>query len=331
MIIKNMNKPLHDVYSMTHPFISIIIPTYNREICLVETVRSLLKQNYAAFEIVIIDQSEIISEAKKKLIGEAGIRLRFYHIKERGRSLAKNYGILVSKGDIVLFCDDDILLEPHFLQTHAAIYAKDPTIAAASCRVVEEGDPSINIAVPLKITCYGKLVNKPYSKWSGYVSSLNGGNMSFKYKVLKEIGFFEEAFDGTSMVEEPDMAYRIIKRGYRIYFDASTTVQHFPQKNGNLAYMRSKRDEWFYYFFYNLFLFYTKYGRMTTLPFVFTYSILVCTKHVVKYKMSVTFYARMMNGVFKGIKEGLRLYRQQKMNPYFCPYRQEKYTITEMS
>lgn len=315
---------------MTQPFISVVIPTYNREACLLDTVRSLLKQDYTLFEIVVIDQSDVVSDAKKNLIREAGNRLRYFHIQERGRSLAKNYGILVSKGDIVLFCDDDILTEPHFLQTHAAIYGKDPAIAAASCRLVEEGDPGGEIPVPLKITFFGKLVNKPYSTWSGYVTSLNGGNMSFKRKALNEIGFFEEAFDGTSMVEEPDMAYRILKRGYRIYFDASTTVQHFPQKNGNLAYMRSKREEWFYYFFYNLFVFYAKYGRKAALPFVFAYSVLVCTKHILKYKMPVTSYGRMLKGAFKGIKAGLSLYREQQTNPYFCPYRQEKSSITEM-
>ena len=315
---------------MTQPYISVIIPTYNREECLLESVRSLLNQHYNSFEIVVIDQSNIISDAKRKLIAEAGIRLRYYHIQERGRSLAKNYGILVSKGDILLFCDDDILTEPHFLQTHAAIYEKDPTIAAASCRLVEEGDPDKYIEVPLKTTFYGKLVNKPYSTWSGYVSSLNGGNMSFKLKVLNEIGFFDEAFDGTSMVEEPDMAYRILNRGYRIYFDATTTVKHFPQKNGNLEYMRSKRDEWFYYFFYNLFLFYTKYGRKATLPFVFAYSMLVCTKHIVKYRMSLKNYSYMMKGIFRGIKAGLNLYHEQQTNLYFCPCRQMKSAISEI-
>lgn len=316
---------------MNQPLISVVIPTYNREGCLLDTIHSLLFQNYPSFEIIVIDQSEIISDAKKTLIKKAGNKLRYFHIKERGRSLAKNYGILVSRGDLVLFCDDDILTEPHFLETHAAIYSKDPQIAAASCRLVEEGDSAEKIVEPLKITFYGKLVNKPYSTWSGYVSSLNGGNMSFKRSALNEIGFFEEAFDGTSMVEEPDMAYRLLCRNYKLYFDASTTVKHFPQKNGNLAYMRSKREEWFYYFFYNLFMFYAKYGRRTTLPFVFIYSLLVCTKHILKYRMPFSGYSRMMQGAFRGAKAGLSLYKEQKMNPYFCPNRNKKAHITELT
>lgn len=311
-------------------FISVIIPTYQREACLLDTIHSLLNQSYPDFEIIVIDQSESISENKISLINQNRKQLRYFHIQEKGRSLAKNYGILQAKGDLILFCDDDILTEPTFLQTHAAIYQKDSQIAAASCRLVEEGDPTISIPEPLKITAYGKLVNKPYSTWSGYVTSLNGGNMSFTKKALDEIGFFEEAFDGTSMVEEPDMAYRLIKRGYRIYFDASTTVQHFPQKNGNLAYMRSKREEWFYYFFFNLFLFYAKYGRKLLLPLVFAYSLLVCTKHVLIHKMPLSSYGRMIRGARKGAKTGLHLYESQKTNPYFCSYRNPKTSIHEL-
>jgi glycosyltransferase involved in cell wall biosynthesis len=308
-------------------FISVIIPTYQREACLLETIHSLLNQSYPEFEIIVIDQSESMSENKISLIKQNRKQLRYFHIQEKGRSLAKNYGILQAKGDLVLFCDDDILTEPNFLQTHAAIYKKDSRIAAASCRLVEDGDPTSSIPEPLKITAYGKLVNKPYSTWSGYVTSLNCGNMSFTKKSLDEIGFFEEAFDGTSMVEEPDIAYRLIKRGYRIYFDASTTVQHFPQKNGNLAYIRSKREEWFYYFFFNLFLFYAKYSRKLLLPLVFVYSLLVCTKHILIHKMPLSAYGRMLKGARKGTKAGLHLYESQKTNPYFCPYRNPKTSI----
>lgn len=311
-------------------FVSIIIPTYNREQCLIDTINCLLDQKHNSYEIIIIDQSDVISEEKRSLIKTNPDRIRFFHINERGRSLAKNYGILQAKGDLILFCDDDILVEPEFLNTHVAIYSKDKQIAAASCRLVEEGDPTIPVAVPLRTTSYGKLVNKPYSTSSGYVTSLNGGNMSFKREILEKIGFFEEAFEGTSMVEEPDMAYRIVQQGYKLYFDTSITVKHFPQINGNIAYMKTKRAEWFYYYFFNLLTFFTKYNRLINLPLVFIYTVLLCTKHILLYKMSLKSYLVMLKGFFGGIKKGLSLYRSQKQNKYYTPYRIQKQTIHEI-
>lgn len=311
-------------------FVSVIIPTYNREKCLIDTIDCLLKQNHPHYEIVVIDQSDVISEEKKAQLKAHPEKIRFFHISERGRSLAKNYGILQAKGDLILFCDDDILVESNFLETHVAIYKKDPKIAAASCRLVEEGDPTIAVAIPLRTTSFGKLVNKPYSTSSGYVTSLNGGNMSFKREVIKEIGFFEEAFEGTSMVEEPDMAYRIVQRGYKLYFDASVTVKHFPQVNGNIAYMRTKRAEWFYFYFFNLLIFFTKYNRLLNLPLVFVYTILLCTKHIILHKMSLKSYLVMLKGFFGGIKKGLNLYKVQKQNKYYTPCRIPKQTIHEL-
>jgi glycosyltransferase involved in cell wall biosynthesis len=311
--------------------VSIIIATYNREDCLIKAMQSLLVQNYKYFELIIIDQSDIISEEKKQLIKKHPQQIRFFHIKERGRSLAKNYGILQAKGDLILFCDDDILVEPNFLETHVAIYSKDSQIGAASCRLVEEGDPELPIATPLKNTFYGKLINKPYSTSSGYVTSLNGGNMSFKKNVLNKVGFFEEYFEGTSMVEEPDIAYRVTKNNYKIYFDASVTVKHFPQYNGNVAYMKSKRAEWFYFYFYNLLMFFTKYNRFINLPIVFAYTILVCTKHIFLHKMPLSSYSRMLSGFFNGAKKGFKLYSFNKDNVYFSPYRFPKQTIHELN
>jgi len=341
---------------MDKPFISVVIPTYNREKCLLDTIHSLLQQTYPNFEIIVIDQSEVMSLEKKKLIREyspAALRqgqgpvaelveakdrapemqkLRFFHIHERGRSLAKNYGILQAKGELVLFCDDDILVDAGFLETHANIYSIDPLIAAASCRLVENGDPE-NVAVesPLRTTSYGKLVNKPWSTKSGYVSSLNGGNMSFKKEVLEKVGFFEEYFEGTSMVEEPDMAYRIIQSGYRVYFCANTTVQHFPQHNGNVAYMKQKRAEWFYYYFFNLVMFYAKYKRTFNLPVVFIYALLVCTKHIIIHKMSISSYGKMWKGYFGGLKKGKLIYETEKASPYYSHYRLKKQLIATVN
>ncbi|MDZ4664518.1 MAG: glycosyltransferase family 2 protein [Bacteroidota bacterium] len=313
------------------PLISIIIPTYNREKCLLDTLHSLLAQPYQNFEIVVIDQSETISEEKKLLIKKETKRIRYFQINERGRSLAKNYGILQAKGELILFCDDDILVEANFLNTHIAIYERDPKIAAASCRLVEEGDPSEPIEGPLRTTGYGKLVNKPWSTRSGYVSSLNGGNMSFKKEVLTKVGFFEEYFEGTSMVEEPDMAYRVIKSGYKVYFSADTTVQHFPQYNGNVAYMKEKRAEWFYFYFYNLLIFYTKYKRTINLPIVFVYALLVCSKHIIIYGMAISGYTKMFKGFFGGIKKGGLIYKIEKASPYFTNCRSPKLKITHLN
>ncbi|MBX2895000.1 MAG: glycosyltransferase [Cyclobacteriaceae bacterium] len=305
------------------PTVSVVIPTFNREQCLVDFLHSLARQNYLNYEIIIVDQSENISDAKRDLIKLFANKLKYYHIEERGRSLAKNYGIQFSSGDIIIFCDDDIIVPENFISTHVETLA-DPFIAAASCRLVEQNDPDIAINKPLRTTSYGQLVNKPYSTVSGYVTSLNGGNMSFKRVVLNQVGYFEEYFEGTSMVEEPDIAYRIIQSGHKIYFNASITVYHYPQYNGNIAEMKDKRATWFYYYFFNLSVFYLKYGRVLNMLLVFFYCIALSIKHVIKYSLNIKDYKKMISGFFNGFKRGMQIKKLNESYKYHTPTRYEK-------
>lgn len=310
--------------------ISVIIPTYNRERCILELLQALFIQDYKKYEIIVIDQSDQLSEEKKTFIHFHKEKLKYFHIQERGRSLAKNYGILQAKGDIILFCDDDIIPPDNFLATHAKHYLNEK-IGAVSCRLVEEGDKEEFVKMPLKSTFYGRLINKPYSTHSNFVTSLNGGNMSFRKTALDKCGFFEEYFEGTSMVEEPDIAYRVLMNGYKIFFDASITVMHFPQNNGNLAYIKEKRAEWFYYYYFNLLIFFIKYGRFVNLPFVFIYSILLSAKHLVIYKMPLSSYFIMLSGFFNGIKKGYKIYKEQKGKIYYSPCRYKKISIEKIT
>lgn len=133
------------------------------------------------------------------------------------------------------------------------------------------------------------------------------------------------------MVEEPDIAYRVLRNGYKIFFDASITVMHFPQNNGNIAYMHEKRAEWFYYYFFNLLIYFVKYGRFINLPFVFIYSILLSAKHLIIYKMPIACYFKMISGFFNGIRKGYKIYKDQKGTIYFSPCRYKKEYINEIN
>lgn len=303
--------------------VSVVIPTYNRDKCIIDLLNCLFRQDYNNFEILVIDQSDNLSKEKQELISRNVDILKYFKINERGRSLAKNYGILLASGDIILFCDDDIIVPENFISTHARTLS-DPGIAACSCRLVEEGQPAIRIRKPLRTTFYGRLINKPFSTQSGFVTSLNGGNMSFKKEVLNRVGFFEEYFTGTSMVEEPDIAYRIVKSGYKLYFNASITVFHYPQFNGNIAEMSGKRADWFYHYFYNLCIFFLKYRRMWNMVFLFAYTLTLSVKQVVRHGLRMQDYTRMLNGFFQGIKRGLEVANLSTENKYYTPVRSEK-------
>jgi hypothetical protein len=118
-----------------------------------------------------------------------------------------------------------------------------------------------------------------------------------------------------------------------LFFDASITVWHYPQHNGNIAEMKGKRADWFYFYFYNLCIFYLKYDRKWNMPFVFAYCIVLSFKHALKYSLGLKEYKKMVSGYFHGAKRGITIGKLSNGNKYYSPTRlpKEHYeTITSL-
>ncbi len=89
--------------------VSVIIPTYNREIFLRNSILSVNNQSYKNWELIIVDDGstdntkQLIDDMKKNL----NINLKYYYKENGGVSSSRNYGIKVSNGDYIAFLDSD--------------------------------------------------------------------------------------------------------------------------------------------------------------------------------------------------------------------------------
>lgn len=103
------------------PSVSVIIATKNRPADLARTIESLLHQNLQPHEVFIVDQSPGIS-----LTQEFPGFIRYIHDPSiRGANAARNLGMDLATGDILLFLDDDVELEPEFLGELLSAYSPD--------------------------------------------------------------------------------------------------------------------------------------------------------------------------------------------------------------
>ena len=123
---------------MSRPELSVIIPTLNRGRLFHDTVRQVLKQRRADFDLWLIDQSDPDQRAANEaLVAELDdARVHYLHLVVKGLPNARNEGLARAKGRIVLFLDDDvILLDEGFLAAHVAPYA-DASIGGVTGRIV---------------------------------------------------------------------------------------------------------------------------------------------------------------------------------------------------
>ncbi|MCR1808488.1 glycosyltransferase family 2 protein [Stenotrophomonas geniculata] len=94
--------------------VSVVIPLYNTEKYIEETMQSILDQTYKNIEIVIVDDGSkdqspsIVKNLAEKYLGQ----VKYVHQKNQGVSVARNTGIENASGEYIAFLDSDDLWHP---------------------------------------------------------------------------------------------------------------------------------------------------------------------------------------------------------------------------
>jgi len=99
------------------PKVSVIVPTLNRRMDLLEFADSLLAQTVRPFEFLVVDAGSVpdMEQALRDRLSGSGINL-VYRRSAAGTSLQRNVALDLMQGEFVLLCDDDLLLEPDYLE-----------------------------------------------------------------------------------------------------------------------------------------------------------------------------------------------------------------------
>lgn len=242
------------------PSVSVIIPTYNREEVLCDTITSALAQNYQSYEIIVVDQTSSHAPHVAAFLHTAQTEHNIHYIllETPGLPTARNVGIHAASGDIIIFCDDDVVLQPDFVQSHVEAFTT-PDIGAVAGRIITAGDPDMGMPghptgcfLPDGNCTMGFSRSDPC-----FVETARGANMSFRRATLYQVGLFDTEYVGNAFREDSDLCFRIRILGYKIHFEPRAALLHrsIPAggcKTGELP--RQLRDR-----FYNDTRFFLKY------------------------------------------------------------------------
>jgi cellulose synthase/poly-beta-1,6-N-acetylglucosamine synthase-like glycosyltransferase len=110
--------------SADHPLITVVIPTYNRERILRETLRQLTRQTLPVrdFEVIVADDgsSDGTADVVDSFVGQ--LRVRYYYQPDLGfrAGAARNAGARMASAPVLCFLDTGPMPGPDFLRTHLA-------------------------------------------------------------------------------------------------------------------------------------------------------------------------------------------------------------------
>jgi len=111
------------------PFVSIVVPTYNRSYCLGSTLDSALTQTYQNIEILVVDdgsQDDTPDVIRDRYGAEP--RVRYFRQPNAGVSAARNRAMEMAQGDSIAFLDSDDVWEPWKLSVQLACLAYCPDV-----------------------------------------------------------------------------------------------------------------------------------------------------------------------------------------------------------
>ncbi|MBW4655527.1 MAG: hormogonium polysaccharide biosynthesis glycosyltransferase HpsN [Kaiparowitsia implicata GSE-PSE-MK54-09C] len=223
-------------------FLSVIIPTYQREAVLRQTLASLLEQDYPHLEVLVVDQTpqhEVETEAYLQKCHEAG-DIRWFRVEWANLPAARNYGIRRACGEVVVFIDDDVVLPSGFLWAHARNY-QHPETAAVAGRVLDAAadaplpQPPIHLLPPQAMDPGVAWYYLDFARTiqPQAVITTRGCNMSFRRSLFTHHQlWFDERFTGHAIREESDLCLRLRRTGLQIWYDPEARLWHRGEATG---------------------------------------------------------------------------------------------------
>ena len=205
-------------------FASVIIRTRNRARFLRRVLRSLACQTADPehFEIVVVnDGSEDNTDEECQRLQSALPNMRHLSMKRHvGFGRAGNMGFKETRGDVILFTDDDCIVKEDWVERMAAALDQNPIIAGA---IASPTDKYIKL-------CHNIDEFHPFllGRKSRPVKFIAGANMGFQRAIFEELKGFRV---NGHLCQDMELILRARSLGYYPYFEAEAIVTHDPDRN----------------------------------------------------------------------------------------------------
>jgi len=220
---------------MTNVLVSVIIPTYNRIAVLEKCLKSVLNQTIApeTYEIIIVDDcstDDTMAACREYIRANSNI-VYLRNETNKGSATTRNNGILAAKGQLLLFLDNDLIIQPDFIEQHIRCHESnrfgDIVVLSDICYAPEY----------LKTTNYGRFIQsraigyrKPGDSGKLDLTNLpgnyfaGGGSSCGREQVIKN-GMFNATLKRYGCEDEL-FGYYFVKNGGRIVYEPKARLIH---------------------------------------------------------------------------------------------------------
>ena len=169
--------------------ISVVIPLYNAEQWVEETIESVIHQEVGdgVFDVIIVDDGS--TDGTLEWLEAHSVE--FPHVRSllqnhQGPAAARNLGVKQAKGDTIIFIDSDLVVTEHFLQAHANALVQGQQQLGGDCL--------FTYGLVINTCNFENPTSEPYKLTDFSAAYFATGNVAIARKWLEAAGLFDTRF-----------------------------------------------------------------------------------------------------------------------------------------
>ena len=244
--------------------ISVVVPAYNSQSTIIETINSVLEQTFTDFELIVINDGstdrtlELLETVQDK-------RLKVYSYPNGGLPAARNRGIIRATGEFISFIDADDLWTPDKLELQLQALQKNPQAGVAYSWTICMGNNGKSFHPGVSESFQGNVY--PNLLVGNFIGS--GSNVLIRQQAIESVGYFDESLKSCedwdywlrlspkwefAVVPKPQIIYRLSSGAMSSKFDVMEKYQTlvldraFESAPSELQYLKNRGFAYIYLF-----------------------------------------------------------------------------------
>lgn len=220
------------------PFVSVIVPAYDEELVITNTINSLLASDYEHFEIIVVDDGS--KDKTAEMVRDAFAnqdQVRLFRVANAGKAAALNFGLRHANGEIVIALDADTLFAPQTIRALAHRFY-DPKMGAVAGNA-KVGN-RINIVTRWQALEYITSQNMDRRAFASLncITVVPGAVGAWRRDLVQAAG----GFPSDTLAEDQDLTLGIRRLGYNIGYEEEAVA--WTEAPHNLRTLARQRFRW---------------------------------------------------------------------------------------
>ncbi len=228
------------------PFVSVIVATRDRPERLAVCLNSLLALCYPQYEIIVVDNAPRTNATADLVqrLAQSSPHLRYVREDRQGPSWARNRGIMVTRGEILAFADDDVIVDPYWLVGLVRGFSIAENVACVT-----------GLVLPTELETSAQFLFEEYCGFTrGFIRRVydfkenhqklplhpyiagrfgTGASMAFRTAFIHSVDGFDPALGGIGPVRcSQDIAlfFQVLTRGYKLVYEPASLLYHLHRR-----------------------------------------------------------------------------------------------------